>query len=475
MDDNKSRKSLFSKKVFVVVLPLLMILAIVVGVAVFSEEEREVVFKDFGYAISNTSRFISVMKVPGDEADISDNICVLTPDHSIKISDGKVKYEGETVSSQLPMFFDDSTYIYIPWEKAVFLGSDLYMKSFEGNAFLIREGFFGDDYTIRDSGRDLLLLSCTKNLFLALKEFSITSRGMKLAIKPMSFVLFDGYSVRTAFVSENTAYREYNGIGKDSLVTIDGCDYIMEDFLSVLGLSVERDSAESELEGIEVPDGTDVPEPPKSIDDIKQVITEETFRYFLGNRYDYPENLEVYKYNGFWYEKRDNFVSEMDGSPMYGEEYIWLPDDYGLADVYGGKVFYLPAFSRIERIKDSDGNTFAVSTDGKTRIKLPKKSFLFDGYENYVFTDETELLWNNETITLPALSYINYDGAGRLGVYSSEEGVFYEYSVKVDSIKVMYPEKYGVDIVKRMMIRDGEESPVIVDQPEFFDSYFETH
>ncbi len=472
MDDNKSRKSLFSKKVLVVVLPLLLILAIVVGVAFFSEEEREVVFKDFGYAISNTSRFISVMKVPGNEADISDNICVLTPDHSIKISDGKVKYEGETVSSQLPMFFDDSTYIYIPWEKAVFLGSDLCMKSFEGNAFLIREGFFGDDYTIRDSGRDLLLLSCTKNLFLALKEFSITSYGQKLVIKPMEFVFFDGYSVRKASVSGTTAYRDYNGIRKDSIVTIDDHDYIVEDFLSVLGLSVERDSTEGGLENFEIPDDIEKIAPPKPIDDIKYPVTEKTHQFFLGNRYEYPENMEIYKFNDTWYQKRDNFVATLGKSPMYGDENIWLPDDYGMFDLFTETISCLPAFSHIEKTKDEDEKIYAVSLDGDKRFPLPKRAILFDGYENYLFTDETVITWKDTSITLPALSYVNYDGAGRLDVYLSDEDECYRYILEDDSIIVKYPEDVGVDVVKRIFLKDEKTMLPVVDEPELFGSFF---
>lgn len=473
MKSIKRPEGLFSKKAAIILLPLVVVLVVLLVVTLSTEEEREVVFKDYGYGFANASRLVSIMKVPGNETDVNDLLCQVSPDGKIIVKGDKVSYGKESLSPQLPLFFDNNSYIYIPWEEAVFLDTNLTVKSIEGNAFLIKEGFFGDDYTIRDSGKDLLLLSCTKNLFLALADFSVTSTGMKLEVKPMDLVLFDGYSVRTLRIADTTGYRFSNGIRTDSLVTVNGHDYFMKDFLSVLGLTVERDSSVDGLERMEVKEDKDT-QAPKPIDDIKLKVSEPTVQYFLGNRYDYPEGLEVYKYDDIWYEKRDEFAAPIDGNPMYGEKYIWLPNDYGLADIYGTRVFSLPAFTKIEREQGKDGKIYVISADEKKREALPARSIIFDGYENYIFTSDAVISWRDTEIALSPLSYVNYDGAGRLGIYVENEDLFYSYSLETDSIKVRYPEGNGVDLTEKIILREGESDLPVFSQPGILGSFFET-
>ena len=452
----------------------LAVLAAVIAVALIPDKGKEVAFKDFGYCFVNTGRLTGIMRVGGEEADISDLVNIISPDDTIVTDGEKVTYKGEKISSELPLFFDDSSYIYIPWEKAIFLTEDLKIRSVEGNAFLIKKGFFGDDYTLRDSADDLLMLSCTRNLFLALKSFKVTAMGESFTVDPMELVLFDGYSIRTASVSETVAKRSSHGITKDSLVTIDGRTYFMSDFLEVLGLSVERDSTKGGLERIDDSALEELEEKNvvvQNIEDNMITIPEETFQYFLGHRYELPENLEVYQNGGIWYKKGGDVASPLESIPLYGEEYIYFPADFGIVDPGARRQHSVPAFSRIKREKTDDG--YYLYPNGKDEGKLLPQAVIYDGAENYLFTDYVTIKWKNSSFTLAPLSYACYDGVDRLEFYDTGEDRFYSYILDVDSIVAEFDTGHGVDLVSKMIRIDGKPMMIVVSEPGMYGSYFD--
>ncbi len=472
MKKTSGPKSLISKKAAFVVLPLVLVLVVLLGILFSSNSGKEVVFKDYGYAFVNTNRLMSIMKVPGAETDISEIVCVLSSDGKAVIKKDSVEYNGEKLSTQLPLFFDNNSYIYIPWEEAVFLENSLKLRKVEGNAFLIKEAFFGDDYTRRDSGEGLLLLSCTKNLFLALNEFTVTSPGESFTVSPMELVLFDSYSMKTARVSDTEAKRSSHGITKDSLVSVDGQSYVMSDFLAVLGLTVERDSAVSGLDNIDVDDIEESAEAPKPIEDNSLKVPESTYQYFLGNRYDLPENLEVYSLNGAWYQKREELATQIQSGPLYGEKYIYLPADYGFVDTEGKKQYSLPAFSRITKEIGENGEIYAVTSDESVKKLLPR-GVLFDGLENFLFTEAVTLSWADMSFELAPFSCVTYDGVDRLDFYDTGEDKSYSYILQTGSVRVTFEDGGGVDVIKRdILTADGEEL-LVASQPGLYRSFFD--
>ena len=60
MKKTSGAKSLISKRAAFVVLPLVLALVVLLGIIFFSGSEREVVFKDYGYAFVNTNRLLSI-------------------------------------------------------------------------------------------------------------------------------------------------------------------------------------------------------------------------------------------------------------------------------------------------------------------------------------------------------------------------------------------------------------------------------
>lgn len=487
MNKERNSKMASPKKAVLVLLPLAVILIVLILVAVSSSEKREVVINDFGFAFIDTGRIVGVMRVPGAEADIRDMIEVLSPEDPLEIDDGVPEYRGEKLAAELPVFFDENRYLYIPWEEAVFLDRDLELKKFEGKTFLHDKGFFDEERVLRDSSKNLLLLSCTRNLYVALGEFSIISSGERADIKPKDLVLFDGYNVRKATVSETTAKRESYGIGKDSLVVIGDRSYLMDDFLGVLGLTVERDSVSGGLEKLVIPDEEekedsdtgeaagdsekDTKSAPKPIEEMMIKIPEETFQYSIGYRYDLPENLEVYSSKGTWYQKRENFTSTLDSAPLFGEETIYLPGDYAIYDFSERRQSYLPAFSRVGRTLSEYGNASLKDSNGENE-KKPGRSVIYDG-KNYIFTDTVTVSWKNESYTLPPFSYICYDGQEILEFYNPEEDTFKTYILQLDSIKIMFDDGNGVDVAKRYVLFDEQPQILIADNISAFDSLFE--
>ena len=487
MDKKNVSKAPVSRKALMVIIALVTIMTVLIIVALSSGNSREVVIKDFGFAFSNTGRFVRIMRVPGAQADISEIVNALSPDEKIEIKDESPSYKGEALSSEIPAFFNNKGYIYIPWEEAVFLGSDLKLRSYEGRTFLIKDSFFNEDYTRRSDAKGLLLLSCTKNLFLALDGFRVTSGGDEFEVLPMELVLFDGYNLRTAAVSETVAEREAHGIGKDSLVTIKDHTYMMEDFLGVLGLSVERDSTVGGLDRLKLSEEDEEEKhedgeekngavtrkaPPVSIEDSVLKIKEESFQYCLGYRYDYPEDFEVFCHDGIWYQKRDGFVSQMEKGPIYSREKMFLPDEYILVDSKSNRIAWIPAFSQVINEKRENGRFLISSKDGKEEKSVPR-SVIYDG-ENYIFTDEVTISWKDASYTLAPFSYVSYDGNEILEFYDYGEDIFRTFILQVDSAEVRYDDGSGVDVIKRIIFDENGNKQMMFDDASIFGSVFES-
>ncbi|MCR5830433.1 MAG: hypothetical protein K6F93_08835 [Lachnospiraceae bacterium] len=474
MKRNNVSKTILSKKALLVIVPLIMILAVLIMVALSYRGRREVMVKDYGFAFVNTGRLVGVMRVPGAQTDISEMVCILSPDGRIEIDDEVPEYNGEKLASEVPSFFNNNSYLYIPWDKAVFLDVNLKLKTFEGRSFLIKEVLFDEEYMRREEAKDLLLLSCTKNLFVALKSFSVISSGERFEVDPMELVLFDGYSIRKATVTETTAERESHGIGKDSLVNVGDKTYMMEDFLSVLGLSVERDSTSGGLEKIEVSENEDreeKKEAPKPINDTILVIPEKTFQYCIGYRYDYPENFEVFLHDGEWYQKREEFTSPLEGAPLYGENTIYLPHDYTIVEPLKGRQYKLPAFSRINTEENEDTATRIESSDSK-KTKTLDRTVIYDG-ENYIVTDRATLSWGDSSYTLAPYSYVSFDGNEILEFYDPELDEFKTFILQVDSAKVLYEDGSGVDVINRTVLEDEEPKMLVINDSSTFGSIFD--
>jgi hypothetical protein len=468
------------------ILPLVVVLAVLICLALASlGGSREVVLKDYGFAFVNTGRLMGIMRVPGAQTDVAEMISVLNPDGKIVIEDGVPSFNDEKLSSEIPAFFNDNSYLYIPWDEAVFLSTDLKLRSIEGKTFLIKGMFFDEQYTRREEAKELLLLSCTKNLFVAIDSFSVISNGERFDVEPMDLVLFDGYNIRTATVTDNVAERSSHGIAKDSLVIIGDNTYLMEDFLGSLGLTVERDSTSGGLEKIEVPqegENTDDPDAestenvstakvPKPIQDSMVKIPEETFQYCLGYRYDYPKDFEIFSSGGVWHQKRDEFTSEMETAPLFAEERVYFPDDYIVVDMGAKRQQLLPAISKISRSLDDEKKTIVSSLSGDKEKKLPR-SVIYNA-ENYFFTDEVTISWKDSSYTLAPFSYVSYDGQEILEFYDAAEDTFKTFILQVDSIKVLFDDGSGIDVVKRNIIFDEQTEMLMLKKVSSFGSIFD--
>ncbi|MCR5431528.1 MAG: hypothetical protein K6E95_03110 [Lachnospiraceae bacterium] len=470
MKQSKDRKRHLTKKTVILIVALGIIIALVIVMLIGTREKREVILKDYGFAFVNTSRLAGIMKVSGSEEDIRETVCNLVPDAKIMITGDDVEYNGETLSDNMPAFFDNNNYIYIPYDEVVVLDKSIKLKVYDGRAFVINGGFHTEEYVFRENAENMLLLSCTRNMFLAMDSFSVTSMGEKFTIDPMNLVLFDGNIIRIASITEETSKCRSYGITEDSIVTVDGHSYIMRDFLGKIGLSVEMDSSVGGLDKMVI-DDEEMNGSITSIDESILEIPETTFQYFIGNRYNFPEKLPVFEADEKWYQIQDTFVNKLECNPLYGEKSIYLPDDYGYVDMEQRKQYCLPAITRIT--KEDDKPYIYVSDLEGNEQKVLSRGVIYDGGENYLFTDSVKLTWKDNEFDLPPLSYISYDGFGRLEFYNKDEDKFYSYILEEPTVKALFDNGNGVDFVSRTVIFEGGPAMIVVPEPEMYRSYFE--
>lgn len=488
-------KKFFTKKVaMAIVIPL-----VVIGALCFAyfwgEYSKSIPIKDYGHAFLNVNKLYSVMKVNSSMVGVDELLCELDADDKLQIAGSSMKYRGEELNIKLPCFFDSNNYIFIADKEASFITSELRNETIDGRIFYIKNSIYDDEY-VKLSDRDDLLLRCNENLFLALKPFEIVSSGESVKVSVYDFLLIDGYAIYKATVWDDSIEHSTHGLYEGSIVKIDGKSYSMGTFLDILGVDFEGNAKEVDEEDIVV----------KTIDETMKTIPEATYQYFLGYRYEYPENLTVYAVDGQWYQSREDFTSPVQSIPIYyapkkesgddffdedydesqktedstdmeefvpdedvlnGKKGVYLPSEYVLVDPLNSKQYKTPAFAKVYH---SMGET--IVTDG-TALKNLEFGVLYDGDENYFFAEPVTVRFGDKVISVSALSYMSIEGGNKISIYDFERDEFSSYIINTDNIKIELSYNCVIDAVGRKVRKDGKDLMILGSDPSLYGSYFE--
>ena len=98
---------------------------------------------------------------------------------------------------------------------------------------------------------------------------------------------------------------------------------------------------------------------------------------------------------------------------------------------------------------------------------------MYDGFENFLFTEAVTLSWGDKSFELAPFSCVTYDGFDRLDFYDTGEDKSYSYILHAGSVRVLFEDGGGVDVIKRdILLPDGSEL-IVASEPGIYRSFFE--
>ena len=138
-------------------------------------------------------------------------------------------------------------------------------------------------------------------------------------------------------------------------------------------------------------------------------------------------------------------------SPIYysDKEQIVLPSDSVIMlYMQGFKGNKLPKYSELIYTDDNK----AVIVNGTQYVT--NEFFVYDGYGNFIFMDSVTLKYNNKTIKLSPLSFVNASRSG-LTYYDYENDKIVDENVDIKNAFIVY-DTFNIDLLKNVAIKNGD-------------------
>lgn len=141
------------------------------------------------------------------------------------------------------------------------------------------------------------------------------------------------------------------------------------------------------------------------------------FNYFGERLMEYPGTCTLKFSDEKVTMKDENGTHDIDSTPLYKEDgSIILPYAYVWDDFKNNALYRLEHFSTV-----STENGVIVLTDGSLKTE-DAKGFLHDGIDTYIFLERVTVKAGDQTVELPAMSYVVARYGNTLQYYSPVTG-----------------------------------------------------
>ncbi|MDF2844835.1 MAG: hypothetical protein K0R00_3261 [Herbinix sp.] len=157
----------------------------------------------------------------------------------------------------------------------------------------------------------------------------------------------------------------------------------------------------------------------------KVTLSSDIYQYFIETRYEYLGDKNFY-YTGqgyFMEHAAERFLLE--SAPMYFAEgsKLLLPSDYVLVQP---SKYQMNKLSAMTEVFFQDEIVYATTGEEKRTFR---DIVLFDGQDTYIFFNDTELSWEEESITITPLSSVTVTADGKLEVYNYAAAEYMTYQL----------------------------------------------
>ena len=157
----------------------------------------------------------------------------------------------------------------------------------------------------------------------------------------------------------------------------------------------------------------------------KVALNSDIYQYFVETRYEYLGDKNFYYTSqGYFMEHADErFLLE--SAPMYFAEgsKLLLPSDYVLVQP---SKYQMNKLSAMTEVFYQDEIVYTTTGEEK---RTYRDIVLFDGQDTYVFFNDTELSWEEESITITPLSSVTVTADGKLEVYTYATAEYMTYQL----------------------------------------------
>ncbi len=180
------------------------------------------------------------------------------------------------------------------------------------------------------------------------------------------------------------------------------------------------------------------------------VKTEKGAYYQILGEKKYSFDAELHKENEATKEIVAKKYKLISISPIYYEDkdrIILTNDSVIILYNQGFKDYKLPKFSEVI----NNGESRSVAVNGSTH--LTNNYFVYDANGTYIFMDEVTLKYNNKTVKLSPLSFVNASPSG-LTYYNYETKEIVDVNDDIEYTYVNY-ENFDIDILGNIILKNN--------------------
>lgn len=142
------------------------------------------------------------------------------------------------------------------------------------------------------------------------------------------------------------------------------------------------------------------------------------------------------------------------------ECYWWLPADYEVVALNGFTYKKIPAKSVLRPAEQSA----CIVTEGKEHYV--SDCFFYDGKENYILTQDTELVLSDRIISISAFSRIFVRDTQSFAVYVFENNTYEVYFIKGSNPEISFPGFGKLNFMKHSFLHDNGRTDYLLSNPE---------
>ena len=355
------------------------------------------------------------------------------------IKDPNSKKEAVRILPDYPLIFDNGAYLYLYHGGFQLVNEELVeLEAEEGSC--LREGrVYNRDRLSEESG-EVILLKLPNGLYINTQRLWIEQSTSLVEIEK-NCVLSFGENI----IAYGRLMEEQQGLKLE----------VIEDPMDIVRVGSNRMSYDSFLERLNPGTG--------EIEAAFELIMEEPlYQYFLGNRYDYTGTKKLFWSRKGYFCEQEERKFYLPCTPVYYSEdkRLLLPCDYELIQPKLFQIHKLPALTQITA---GEGTVYTSWRDIR---KTYSDVIAYDGEDTYLFFNDTELTWGDESYQLSPFSYVVTGEDGSIGLYNYDTAEYLQFITEgSNQVKACVAGEFTVNLSDDILYRPDEQEQLLFSDP----------
>ncbi|MFT4145826.1 MAG: hypothetical protein QM644_15345 [Mobilitalea sp.] len=397
----------------VILAAIVFITASIVVVSLTEQEEEQndspMQLEGSGLAMVNNRITDLMTGVSTEEArnkalfEFTENSKLVQEGNDYFLQEGQSQKGRQQINKDYPLLIDNGAYYYL-YHSYFILVTDSYEKISAAPNTYLSEGKVFNQQKHRDGDKNIILLELPNGYYLTSQRIDILNGDTTERIEINSIIQFSENEISYCNLHDNKL-KISKIYMTDSMakIEINNTDLSYDAFYNHL---INDNAIDSQQ-----PD--------------KVTLNSELYQYFIENRYDYLGNKNFYLTNQGYFMENEEGRYLLESAPMYfaQENKLLLPADYVLVQP---SKYQMNKLSAMTEVFYQDEIVYTTMGDVK---RTYRDIILFDGQDTYIFFNETDLSWGEESIAITPLSSVTVTVDGKLEVYDYTDKEYLTYQL----------------------------------------------